>query len=595
MKKLSRPTSQILQKRPTKNLVSTNFNKERHAHLIRQHLQSDPFAMADVVKWYALSPSHIHKALLIFAQLDTRTRPIYNNLIRGMSQSEHPFDAVEMYVKQMYRCGVIGDTLTMIFLFKACGRIRDGLFGELFHAHCRKLGCDSDVSVLNGLMRMYGNLRDPDAARKVFDEMPERDLVSWNSLICGYAECKRFREVLAVFGLMRESNVKGDAVTMVKTILACVNLGEDHTADLMVKYIEEERVDIDVYLGNTMIDMYGQRGSPDLARGVFDRMRDKNAVSWNAMIKGYVKAGDLVSARKVLDDMPVKNVISWTNLITGYCKSEMFSDAVKAFQDMMRAEMKPDEITVASVLSACARLGSVDAGQAIHDYVRQHGIKEDVFVGNALIDMYCKCGDVEKAKDVFNGMNHKDSVSWTSIICGLAVNGRADDAIDLFSQMLTEGQRPIRGTFIGVLIACKHSGQVDRGLEFFESMEKVYRLKPEMKHYGCVVDLLSRSGNLERAYEFVESMPVVPDVVIWRILLGACMIHGNVGLAEIIMKKLLEVDPSNSGNYVYLSNAYAGSDRWEDADELRKLMGVRDVQKPSAWSSVEDGSVTSVK
>ncbi|CAN1158945.1 Pentatricopeptide repeat-containing protein At2g29760, chloroplastic [Linum perenne] len=519
--------------------------------------------------------------------------------------SEHPFDAVEMYVNQMYRRGVIGDTLTMIFLFKACGRVRDCLLGDLFHAHCRKLGCDSDVSVSNGLMRMYGNFGDLVCARKMFDEMPERDLVSWNSLICGYAECKRFKEVLSVFGLMREGNVKGDAVTMVKTILACVNLGEDQTADLMVKYVEEERVEIDVYLGNTMIDMYGQRGSVDSARRVFDQMRDRNAVSWNTMIKGYVKSGDLVSARKLLDDMPGKNVISWTNLITGYCKAEMFSDAVKAFQDMMEANLKPDEITVASVLSACARLGSVEAGQAIHDYVRRHSIKEDVFVGNALIDMYCKCGSVEKARDVFRGMNRKDSVSWTSVICGLAVNGLSDDAMELFSQMLTEeGIRPIHGTFIGVLIACKHSGQVDRGLEFFESMEKVYGLKPEMKHYGCVVDLLSRSGNLDRAYEFIEAMPVVPDVVIWRILLGACLLHGNVGLAEIVTKKLLEMDPSNSGNYIYLSNAYAGSDRWEDADELRKLMAVRDVQKPSGWSSIEGngsvlphhaGLVTSVK
>ncbi|CAL1405064.1 unnamed protein product [Linum trigynum] len=583
--KLPRPTSHIL-KRGVEGQPPIKPVKARHAHLIRLRLQADPYAMSDVIKWYALSPSHFGKARLALNQIEFPTRPIFNHLIRGLALYQ-PIEAIEMYVNQMYRQGIVGDTLTMIFLFKSCGRVRDVFLGQLFHAHCSKLGCDSDLSVSNVLIHMYGSLGDCVPARKVFDEMGQRDLVSWNSLICAYADCKKFKEVLGIFNLMQEANVKADAVTMVKAILACLHLGEQHTADLMVKYIEDNKVGIDVYLGNALIDMYGQRGSVDFAQGVFDRMQARNIVSWNAMIRAYVKSGNLVAARKVFEDTPRRDVISWTSMITGYCKANQFSDAVKTFQDMMGANIKPDEITVASVLSACAHLGSADAGQAIHDYVLQHGIKEDVFVGNALVDMYSKCGAVEKALDVFHGMKHKDGVSWTSIISGLAVNGLSDDAINLFSLMHREGIHPTHGTFIGILIACKHSGQVDKGLEYLETMEKVYGLKPEMKHYGCVVDLLSRSGNLERAYEFIKSMPVVPDVVIWRILLGACMLHGNLELAEIVTKKLLELDPFNSGNYVFLSNAYASSDRWEDADEVRKLMMERAVGKPSGWSSIE--------
>jgi RIO kinase 1 len=181
----------------------------------------------------------------------------------------------------------------------------------------------------------------------------------------------------------------------------------------------------------------------------------------------------------------------------------------------------------------------------------------------------------------------KDSVSWTSVIAGLAVNGSSDSALNLFSLMLREGVRPTHGTFVGVLLACAHAGVVDKGLEYFESMEKVYGLTPEMKHYGCIVDLLSRSGNLERAYEFIRRMPVDPDVVVWRILLSASQVHGNLPLAEIATNKLLELDPSNSGNYVLSSNTYAGSNRWEDVVKMRGLMEESNVQKPSGSSSIE--------
>lgn len=253
----------------------------------------------------------------------------------------------------------------------------------------------------------------------------------------------------------------------------------------------------------------------------------------------------------------------------------------------MIAKVKPGEIIVASVLSACAHLGSLDVGKAVHDYIRKHGVKADVYVGNSLIDMYCKCGVVEKALEVFREMNTKDSISWTSVISGLAVNGFADSTLELFSQMLRDGVRPTHGTFVGILLACSHTGLVDKGLYYFRSMEKVHGLIPEMKHYGCIVDLLSRSGNLDRAYEFIKKMPLVPDVVVWRIFSSACKLHGNVVLAEISKKKLLELDPYNGGNYVLSSHTYAGSGRWDDAIKMRELMEESNVQKPFGCSSIE--------
>lgn len=507
-------------------------------------------------------------------------------MIRALSQSHDPIKAICFY-NVMRDHGLNGNNLTFIFILKACGRVSDTVQGKKVHVHASKLGLGSYLFVLNALIHMYGSCREPGFAQKVFDEMTERDLVSWNSLICAYSQCNMYKEVLDKFNAMQAANVMADAVTMVKVVLACSMLCKWNVADSVVQYIEKNHLEIDVYLGNTLIDMYGKRGLVKLAHGVFDQMIVKNLVSWNSLMIGYARFGDLVSAKRLFDEMPKRDVISWTSMITGYSQAGKFSDAVKLFQDMMVNKVKSDEITIASVLSACAHLGMLDMGKTVHEFIDKHDIRVDIYVGNSLIDMYCKCGDVERALQVFQDMKEKDSVSWTAVISGLAVNGFANSAILLFEKMLSEDVRPSNGTFVGILLACAHAGLVDKGLEYFECMQKVYGITPQIKHYGCVVDLLSRSGKLDRAYEFIEEMPIPPDDVLLRILLSSCKLHGNVALAEIISSKLLELDACNSGNYVLLSDAYAGAERWDAATKFRYLMEENYVQKPPAWSSIE--------
>ncbi|XP_050223127.1 pentatricopeptide repeat-containing protein At2g22410, mitochondrial-like [Mercurialis annua] len=582
--------------KPKQIIKNVKSIKEEHGQLIRMYLHRNPFKMSSIIKSYALSSSHLHQAYLAFTQIQQPTLLIFNYLIRGSSLSDNPYEAILMYTHLMYNSrGLLGDNLTFIFLFRACSRVHNLLLAQVFHLQVLKLGFGSYLYVANSLITMYASFRELECAHKVFDEIPDRDLVSWNSLICGYSWCNKFKEVLGLFHSMQEADVIPDSVTMVKLVLACNFLGDDAIVDSVVKYMEENHVHIDTYLGNTLIDMYGGRGLVDLAQTVFDGMQEKNIVSWNAMITGYAKAGNLVAANKLFNDMPSKNVISWTSMISGYVQANRCSDAVKLFQEMMDANVRPDEVTIATVLSACSRLGSLDFGQAVHEYICRHGVKADVYVGNTLIYMYCKCGAVDKALEVFHEMKMKDGVSWTSVILGLAVNGFVDNSIELFSLMLKNGVQPTHGSFLGVLLACTHAGLVNQGLEYFENMEKVYGVKPEMKHYGCVVDLLSRSGNLDKAYKFIKEMPVAPDVVVWRILLSACKLHGNLVLAEIATNKLLKLDPSNSGNYVLLSNTYAGSDRWNEASKMRELMVEGDVSKPSGWSSIEINGPTTNK
>nr|DAD27435.1 TPA_asm: hypothetical protein HUJ06_028903 [Nelumbo nucifera] len=556
------------------NLVAVESAKKLHAHLIRKGAHTDPTAIADVLRSYALSTTKPHKILSLFDHIERPTIFVWNWTIKGLSLGERPSEAISVY-NRMRHCGVCANKLTFIFVLKACARVPDIVHGWKVHVHCMKLGFESYLFVSNSLISMYGSCGEVGFAQKMFDGMHFRDLVSWNSLICGYSQVNKFREV------------KADAVTMVKVVLACSHLNDQEFVDHVVNYIEENGVKMDVFLANTLIDLYGRCGSVGLARNVFDHMDERNLVSWNAMIEGYVKAGDLVAAQELFESMPLRDVISWSSMIRGYSQTKQFSNALTLFREMMTAKVKPDEITLTSVLPACGHLGSLDVGKAIHEYIHEHKIKQDIHVGNSLIDMYCKCGCIEKALEVFREMKSKDTVSWTSIISGLAVNGYAIYALKFFSQMLSGGVPPSHVTFIGVLQACTHTGLVDEGFGYFVSMTKIHGIEPRMKHFGCMVDLLSRSGNLDRAYEFIKKMPVAPDATVWRILLSACKLHGNIAMAEIAMDKLLESDPSNSGNYVLLSNTYAGADRWDEAMNVRELMKECDVQKPPGCSSIE--------
>ncbi|KAJ9539684.1 hypothetical protein OSB04_026190 [Centaurea solstitialis] len=565
------------------------FVKELHARLIRTNRHTDPSSIFDVIRSYSLQPSNLRKTLLVFDRIERPTLSIWNIVIRCLSQSDRPVYALHLFDEMRDR-GMKTNNLTSIYVLKACGRVQDSGFGGKVHALLFKMGFVSYLYVCNSLIHMYASCGQLERAHKVFDEMPERDLVSWNSMICGYSQCNRFNDVLRLFDLLREEDLIPDSVTMVKVILACINVGDKSNGEFMAKYIKDNNVGIDVYLGNTLIDMHGKHGSMGLAREVFDQMGVRNVVSWNAMISGYAKAGDLTNARKLFDEMPKRDVVSWTTLITGYAQRDRFSDAMTLFLDMTKTDVKPDEVTIATVLSACAGLGSLDTGKSIHDYIRKTDVKQDVYVGNSLIDMYCKCGSIDKALQVFREMETKDSVSWTSVVSGLAVNGNAVYALELFNEMLTENVQPTHGTFVGILLACAHAGLVDEGLDYFYSMKRDFGLEPEMKHYGCVVDLLSRSGDLERAYDFMIQMPVAPDVVLWRMLLGACKLQGNVGLAEIASNRLHVLDGSNSGNYVLSSNVYAGAERWDDALKMRKMLNDGDVVKPSGWSSLQGKS-----
>ncbi|PKA60306.1 Pentatricopeptide repeat-containing protein [Apostasia shenzhenica] len=505
--------------------------KQLHAHLIVSGFHRNPFHISKVLISYAVSEPHLSEAILVFKEVDNPNTFIYNTMLRAFAQSRNPIDAILLYGRAKAE-GLKQDHMTFPFIFKACARIPAAREGQWIHTHAVKLGFISDLFISNALIHLYCSFEEIDFAQKVFDEMPIRDFVSWNSLICGCWQKHRFADVLCYFNSMRAAQVKADKVTMVSVVSACSQLGEWELAESMIKFIKENSIEVDVYLGNTLIDYYGRRGLVESAQRVFDKMPQRNTMSMNAMVAAYAKAGNLPAARKIFDSIPQKDLVSWSSMITGYSQAGQFSQALVLFRQMQQAKFKPDKIVIVDVLSACAHIGYLHLGRSIHCFIHRYQITRDIYVGNSLIFMYSKCGCIKEACQVFDGMIEKDTVTWNSIIMGLATSVDANAALLVFSNMLNRRFKPDDVTFIGVLTACVHSGLVEKGLKLFRSMRRVHGLEPQMKHYGCVVDLLARAGEVEKAFEFIQQLPMSTDPVVWRTLLGACKVHGDVALAE---------------------------------------------------------------
>lgn len=306
------------------------------------------------------------------------------------------------------------------------------------------------------------------------------------------------------------------------------------------------------------------------------------------MIDGYCKRNQLIAAQDLFDRMGLaKNAVTWNTMISACVRYEDFGRAITTFQKMQAEGVKPTEVTMVSLLSACANLGALDMGEWIHGYVRRKNLKVDLVLGNALIDMYSKCGSMQDALDVFHSLPMKNIFCWNSIIVGLGMNGHGEEAIDTFNVMEKEGMKPDGVTFVGLLSGCSHSGLVSLGRKYFSQMLETYGVKPGIEHYGCMVDLFGRAGLLKEALELIRTMQVKPNAVVWGSLLRACQTHKDTNVGEQVTQHLLDLDPSDGGNYVFLSNLYASLNRWDDVDRCRKLMTDMGVRKTPGCSSIE--------
>ncbi|XP_020249528.1 pentatricopeptide repeat-containing protein At3g29230-like [Asparagus officinalis] len=405
---------------------------------------------------------------------------------------------------------------------------------------------------------MYFDFEEIGSAYKVFDEMIDRDVVIWNSMIGGCVKCGRVQEARELFEMMNVSK----------------NVGSY----------------------NAMLGGYVRVGCIERARELFDEMPERDVVSWNIMIGAQARLGTVEIACELFDYAPKKNVTTWSTIISGFCHSGCYNDALDKFKKMLVDGPRPNQAVLVCALSSCAHLGALELGVWVHGYIVQSGFKVDDWLGSSLIDMYAKCGVLQAAISLFHRLKRREACAWTSMIHGYAIHGQCQQALDTFNKMEELRIKPNDVTFVAILSACSHAGLVDKGREIFKRMKQVCNMSPKIEHYTCMIDLFCRSNLLDEAQELVKSMPMKPDIYVWGALISGLRIHqpNSLKLDNGLRGEIERLRPTDSGLYVLLSNIYAGFDQWGEVEIMRGMMKDFGVKKSRGWSSIEVEGVVHV-
>ncbi|KAJ4954282.1 hypothetical protein NE237_011065 [Protea cynaroides] len=454
----------------------------------------------------------IHVQLLLRNSRSHSILYLHNSMLLAYANSPTPNDAFAFFATQMGH--LPWDKYSLQFLLKASSKSKSLIHATHVHLMTIKLGFASYTTLMNAILCCYALCDQLQDARNLFDVMPHRDIVSFNSMIHKYAES----------------------------------------------------------------------GNMDDAFHLFQQVPAPNVITWTTLVFGFSSNGDLSAAREVFEWMPERDVVSWNAMISGCVQNQEPVEALQLFRLMLTQNVNPNSITLCSVLSACGSLGALETGKWIHVFVNKNRFRLNPFLGSALIDMYSKCGVMDLAVEVFRCLEGQNLCTRNALINGLAMNGHAEQALDMFNKMVDDGFRPDEVTFVGVLLACSHGGFLEIGTRHFYTTMKEFGITPVLEHYACMVDLLGRSGLLMEAEKVIRNMPITPDEVVWRALLGGCRLHKNVDLAE---KVVIEIEARGSGDYVLLSNLYASVGRWEDVEKVRKIMKHRGIKKRPGCSSIE--------
>lgn len=594
----------------------------------------------------------------LFDDLPHRSSFLYNVLIRAYQLQGLYRKALELFVDLLTSELCRPDKFTYTLVFKACSELSFLDTGSIFHGKLFAVGLDSNAYIQNSLLAMYMNCREPDAGEKVFSEMLDLTVVSWNTMINGYFKnacpdlsVRTFKHMVAV-------GFEPDSASAVSVLPACGYLKELGVGRFVHSLVEEKGLGKNIAVSNALLDMYAKCGKMNEAWLFFERMVERDVVTWTTVINGYILNGDPGSALDVcrlmhLDEVKPNSITiasllsasssllvlrhgrclhgwsarqnlacdvlietalidmyakckhmdlsfrvfqkvlknrsaPWNSIISGLVHNGLAEEAIKTFKEMLVQEVERNSATLNSLLPAYAILADLQQATNVHSYLARTGLVSHVETTTCLIDVYSKCGSLDSAYKLFNEIPawDKDIIVWSVIIAGYGKHGHGEMAVSLFNEMVESGVEPNEVTFTSVLHACGHSGLVNEGLSLFRLMLRHRRRILQQDHYTCIVDLLGRAGRLKEAYDLVKEMPYEPNHAVWGALLGACVIHENVDLGETAAKKLFELEPGNTGNYVLLAKIYSASGRWKDAENVRDIMTQMGLRKMPAHSLI---------
>ncbi|KAK7304083.1 hypothetical protein RJT34_15106 [Clitoria ternatea] len=531
--------------------LSLSLGTQLHAHLIKSAIFSDRYVANSLLSLYCKLAPHSH-APKLFHDLSFKDVIAWTSIITGYVHLAQPHHALRLFL-HMLSLGLLPNPFTLSSAVKASSHLANLPLGMSLHALVLTRGFHSNVVIASALIDMYGRNRAIEDARKLFAELPEPDNVCCTSVISTLTRNDLFKEAVGLFyGMRRSFGLVPDGFTFGTLLAAIGNLGWLRQGREVHGKVVTLGMGGNVVVGSSLLDMYGKCGSIDWSRAVFDRLRDKNSVSWTAMLGVYCQNGECETVLELVRERGVADLYSF-----------------------------------GTVIRACSGLAVVRQGKEVHcQYVRKGGWR-DVIVESALVDLYAKCGCVGFAHRVFVSMEFRNLITWNAMISGFAQNGRVGEALELFEDMVKEGMEPDHITFIAVLFACSHTGLVDQGKKYFALMMKEYGIKPRVEHYTCMIDLLGRAGLIEEAESLLENVDCRYDHSHWAVLLGACTKCSDFVTAERVAKKMIQLEPDFHLIYVLLGNIYRSVGRWNDALEIRKLMEDRGVKKLPGKSWIE--------
>ncbi|KAA8531780.1 hypothetical protein F0562_006503 [Nyssa sinensis] len=511
-------------------------------------------------------------------------------LIDAYMKHGFPNEAIKLYVELQKR-NIRPDKFVLFSAAKACAASADVCKAKEIHQDTIRLGFSSDLLLGNALINMYGKCRCSEGAKKVFDDLRVKDVISWTSITSCYINCGLPREAVRAFREMGLNGVRPNSVTLSSILPACSELKDLSSGREIHGFVVKNGLEGNLFVSSALINLYASCLSIRQAQLVFENMSQRDIVSWNVIITAYFSNGECEKALHVFHRMRTEgvklNYASWNAVIAGCMQNGQTKQALVIFGEMQDSGFKPNQITITSVLPGCTNLESLRGGKEIHGYIFRHWFYEDITAATALVFMYAKCGELELSRRVFNMIPRRDTVAWNTMIIANSMHGNGEEALSLFRKMLSLGIKPNPVTFTGVMSGCSHSQLVDEGLSVFYSMSRDYMIEPDAEHYSCMVDVLSRAGRLEEAYQFIQEMPLKPTAGAWGALLGACRVYKNVDLGRIAANRLFEIEPDNPGNYVLLSNILVTAKLWGEASVIRKLMRDRGITKIPGCSWVQ--------
>ncbi|KAF7021732.1 hypothetical protein CFC21_034627 [Triticum aestivum] len=524
-----------------------------HGYLLKLGFGAQCAVCNAMISFYAKS-NMTEDAILVFDGMPHRDVISWNSIISGCTFNGLHSKAIELFVR-MWLQGQELDSATLLSVLPACAQLHHWFLGRVVHGYSVKTGLVSETSLANVLLDMYSNCSDWRSTNKIFRNMDEKNVVSWTAIITSYTRAGLFDKVAGLLQEMALDGIRPDTFAITSALHA--------------------------FAGNESL----KDGKSVHGYAIRNGMEKVIPVT-NALMEMYAKCGNMEEARLIFDGVTSKDMISWNTLIGGYSRNNLANEAFSLFTEML-PQFRPNAVTMTCIFPAAASLSSLERGREMHTYALRRGYLEDEFVANALMDMYVKCGALLLAQRLFDRLSNKNLISWTIMVAGYGMHGRGRDAIALFEQMRASGIEPDAASLSAILYACSHSGLRDEGWRFFDAMRREHKIEPRLKHYTCMVDLLTNTGNLREAYEFIDSMPIEPDSSIWVSLLNGCRIHRDIRLAEEVAERVFELEPENTGYYVLLANIYAEAERWGAVRKLRNKIGGGGLREKTGCSWIE--------